>query len=329
MAAGVGAVALRLPVDRFVLAIVATVAMAVLLPCPDAAMPLLRFGARAAIALLFFLYGAKLAPSAVWRGLRQWRLQLLVLAGTFVLFPLLGLASRVLPPGMFPPELYVGFLFLCLLPSTVQSSVIFTGLAGGNVAAAVSATSASSLIGMAATPLLAALLLGTRGEVSLSGLQAVVLQLHVPFFAGQLARPLVAAWLERRRALVGLVDRGSVLLIVYMVVSAGMGRGVWGLVQPLDLFTVLLADLALLALALGLLTAISRRLRLPREDEIVVVFCAGNKGLVTGVSMMTALLPSTVVGIALLPLLLFHQMQLIVTAILASRYARQSGPARA
>lgn len=318
--------AFRLPVDRFVLAIVATVAVAVLLPCPEAAMPLLHGAARGAIALLFFLYGARLAPSAVWRGLAQWQLQILVLAGTFLLFPLLGLAAHALAPGLLSPELYLGFLLLCLLPSTVQSSVIFTGLAGGNVAAAISATSASSLIGIVATPLLAALLLDTRGEVSLSGLEAVVLQLHVPFFVGQGARPLVAKWLERRRGLVGLVDRSSVLLIVYMVVSAGMGGGVWRLIQPLDLAAVLLADLVLLVLVLGILAVISRRLRLPRADEIVVVFCAGNKGLVTGVSMITALLPSAVAGIAVIPLLLFHQLQLIITAMLASRYARPPQP---
>lgn len=319
----------RLPIDRFVVAILATLVIAVLLPCPDEAMPVLGFAARVAIGLLFFLYGARLTPSAVWRGLKQWHLQVLVVAGTFGLFPLLGLAAGILFPGFLSPELYVGFLFLCVLPSTVQSSIIFTGMAGGNVAAAVSATSASSLIGMVATPLLAAMLLGTRDEVSVSSLEAVVLQLHVPFFAGQIAGPLVAARIERHRSFVGFIDRSSVVLIVYMVVSAGMGRGVWQLLTPLDLVAVLMADLALLGLALGTLTVISRRLGLPQPDEIVVVFCAGNKGLVTGVSMMGALLPSAIVGIAVIPLIFFHQMQLIVTAALASWYARHPPPGTA
>lgn len=319
----------RLPVDRFVLVILGTVAIAILLPCPDGVMPLLSLGARLAIALLFFLYGAKLAPSAVWRGLRQWHLQVLALAGTFGLFPLLGLAAGVLVPGVLSPDLYVGFLFLCLLPSTVQSSIIFTGMAGGNVAAAVSVTSASTLIGLVLTPALAAMLLGTLGEVSMVRLELVLLQVHVPFFAGQIARRWIADWIERRGALVGLVDRSLVILIVYMAVSAGMRRGVWAQVGLFDLAAVLLADIVLLALAFGSLWAVSRRLALPKPDEIVLVFCGGNKGLVTGVSMMGALLPSSIVSIAMIPLILFHQVQLIVTATLASWYARQAAPGTA
>jgi solute carrier family 10 (sodium/bile acid cotransporter), member 7 len=185
---------------------------------------------------LFFLYGARLAPQAVWQGLLHWRLQVLVLLATFGLFPALGLASRVLVPALLSPHLYVGILFLCLLPSTVQSSIAFTSLAGGNVAAAVSATSASSVIGIVATPILADLLIGAGGDVSLSSLEGVLLQLQLPFLAGQAVRPWIAPLIERKRRLVSLVDRVAVLLIVYMAVSAAAGRGVWQVLRPLDLF---------------------------------------------------------------------------------------------
>ena len=181
----------RFPLDPYVLAIVATVVLALVLPLPEAMLPLLGVAAKASIALLFFLYGARLAPQAVWRGLLHWRLQALVLVGTFGLFPVLGLASRALVPTLLSPQLYLGILFLCLLPSTVQSSIAFTSLAGGNVAAAVSATSASSVIGIIATPILAALLIGGGGEISLSSLEGVVLQLQLPFLAGQAVRPLI------------------------------------------------------------------------------------------------------------------------------------------
>jgi len=317
-------VPLRLPVDRYVLAIVATVVLAFVLPCPAGALSVLGVAARVSIALLFFLYGARLAPRAVWQGLLHWRLQALVLAATFGLFPLLGLAARVLVPTVLSPEIYLGFLFLCLLPSTVQSSIAFTGLAGGNVAAAVSASSASSLAGMVLTPALVALLLGAGGEVSVSDLQDMLLQLQLPFLAGQAARRWIAPWIERRRRVVGLVDRIAVLLIVYMAVSAATSRGVWHMVRPIDLVGVLLADMALLALALGIMAAISRRLGLARPDEIVVVFCGGNKGLVTGVSMAGALLPADIAGLAVLPLILFHQVQLIASAALASWYTQKA-----
>lgn len=312
----------RLPLDPYVLVIVATVILALVLPLPAAMLPLLGVAAKASIALLFFLYGARLAPHAVWRGLLHWRLQVLVLVATFGLFPVLGLASRVLVPALLSPHLYVGILFLCLLPSTVQSSIAFTSLAGGNVAAAVSATSASSIVGLVVTPILAALLIGGSGEASLSSLEGVLFQLQLPFLAGQAVRPLIAPLIERRRRLVGLVDRIAVLLIVYMAVSAATGRGVWQVLSLLDLFGVVLTTAILLTLVLGSLVLICRRIGLPRADEIAVVFCGGNKGLVTGVSMLSALLPADVAGIAVLPLIVFHQMQLIASATVAARYAQ-------
>jgi solute carrier family 10 (sodium/bile acid cotransporter), member 7 len=303
---------------------VATVVLALVLPLPDVMLPLFGVAAKASIALLFFLYGARLAPQAVWQGLLHWRLQVLVLLATFGLFPVLGLASRVLVPALLSPHLYVGILFLCLLPSTVQSSIAFTSLAGGNVAAAVSATSASSVIGIVATPILADLLIGAGGDVSLSSLEGVLLQLQLPFLAGQAVRPWIAPLIERKRRLVSLVDRVAVLLIVYMAVSAAAGRGVWQVLRPIDLFGVVLTTAMILALALGFLVLICRRIGLPRPDEIAVVFCGGNKGLVTGVSMLSALLPADVAGMAVLPLIVFHQIQLIASATVAARYARAS-----
>jgi len=312
----------RFPLDPYVSLIVATVVLALVLPLPEAMLPLLGVATKASIALLFFLYGARLAPQAVWRGLLHWRLQALVLVGTFGLFPVLGLASRVLVPALLSPQLYLGILFLCLLPSTVQSSIAFTSLAGGNVAAAVSATSASSVIGIVVTPILAALLVGGAGEISLSSLEGVVLQLQLPFLAGQAVRPLIAPLIERRRRLVSLVDRIAVLLIVYMAVSAATGRGVWHVLRPLDLLGVVLTTALLLTFVLGFLVLICRRIGLPRPDEIAVVFCGGNKSLVTGVSMLSALLPADVAGMAVLPLIVFHQIQLIASATVAARYAQ-------
>jgi len=140
---------------------------------------------------------------------------------------------------------------------------------------------------------------------------------------------LIAPLLERRRRLVGLVDRVAVLLIVYMAVSAATGRGVWHVLRPLDLLGVVLTTALLLTLVLGFLVLICRRIGLPRPDEIAVVFCGGNKGLVTGVSMLSALLPADVAGVAVLPLIVFHQIQLIASATVAARYARSgAGDAR-
>lgn len=312
--------------DGYVLVIVATVVFGLIVPCPPQAQPALGLITRASIALLFFCYGARLTPQVVWQGLLNWRLQGLVLATTFGLFPALGLAARLLVPTLLSPDLYVGVSFLCLLPSTVQSSLAFIGLARGNVGAAVSASSASSVIGVVLTPALVALLLDVHGGVSLSGLWDVVLLLQLPFFTGLLVRRWIAEWFERHRLLISRADRLAVLLIVYMAISTAAGRGAWSTLRLFDVVSVVVVCPLLLALAIGISAIVSRALRLPVEDEIVVVFCGGNKSLVTGVPMLTALLPPDIVGVAVLPLIVFHQIQLIVCAGLASWYAQRARP---
>src|SRR6202451_2151376 len=180
---------LALLFDRFTVALVATVVVASVLPCQGAAAHVFAIITNIAIALLFFLHGAKLSREAVVAGLTHWRLHLVILAATFALFPLLGLAAMRLPAAILPRTLAAGVLFLCCLPSTVQSSIAFTSVARGNVAAAVCAASASNLLGIFITPVLVAVTLGVRGAGSpLAEAQSIALQLLVPFVAGQIAR---------------------------------------------------------------------------------------------------------------------------------------------
>lgn len=212
-----------LPVDAYILALAATVALAALLPARGTAADVAGAASTGAVSLLFFLYGARLSTAEALDGLKHWRLHLTVLACTFVLFPLLGLASAGLVPYVLTPELQAGFLFLCLVPSTIQSSIAFTSIARGNVPAAICAGSFSSLAGILLTPLLAALLLGsTGGGFSADSLLKIVLQLLVPFLAGQLLRRWVGGFLTRHKKVLGLVDRGSILLVVYTAFSEGM-----------------------------------------------------------------------------------------------------------
>ena len=168
----------RLPIDGFVLALLGTVGLASLLPAEGQGALAAGWAAKVAIAFLFFLYGLRLAPRAALEGLAQWRLHLAVMASTFVLFPLLGLALGLLPDSVLPPGLYAGILFLCVLPSTVQSSIAFTSIAGGNVAAAVCSASASNLLGILLTPALVALLMHGAGTgISLGVLGDLATQL--------------------------------------------------------------------------------------------------------------------------------------------------------
>ncbi|PCG84467.1 bile acid:sodium symporter [Streptomyces sp. WZ.A104] len=311
-----------LPVDAYVLALIGTVVSAALLPARGTAADVAGGASTGAVALLFLLYGARLSTAEALAGLKHWRLHLTVLACTFVAFPLLGLASKGLVPYVLTPELQAGFLFLCLVPSTIQSSIAFTSIARGNVPAAICAGSFSSLAGILVTPLLAALLLGSAaGGFSADSLLKIVLQLFVPFLAGQLLRRWIGGYLVRHKKVLGLVDRGSILLVVYTAFSEGMVAGVWHQVTPARLAALLGAEAVLLALMLALTWSGARWLGFGREDRIAIQFAGSKKSLAAGLPMASVLFGAHA-SLAVLPLMLFHQMQLMVCAVIAKRRSR-------
>ncbi|MGS2591356.1 bile acid:sodium symporter family protein [Streptomyces hebeiensis] len=311
-----------LPLDPYLLALIGTVALAALLPVSGTPATVAGGASTGAVALLFFLYGARLSTREVLDGLRHWRLHVTVLAGTFVLFPLLGLAARGLVPFVLTPSLYSGLLFLCLVPSTVQSSIAFTSMARGNVAAAICAGSFSSLVGIVATPLLVALLMGGgTGGFSAGSLLKIVAQLLLPFLAGQALRRWVAGFLTRHKKVLGLVDRGSVLLVVYTAFSQGMVEGIWHQVTPARLGALLGVEAVLLAAMLAASWYGAKALGFGRADRVAIQFAGSKKSLAAGLPMASVLFGAQA-SLAVLPLMLFHQMQLMVCAVIAKRRAR-------
>ncbi|MFF9012625.1 bile acid:sodium symporter family protein [Streptomyces sp. NPDC014870] len=311
-----------LPIDPYILAILGTVGLAALLPASGGAATVADGASTAAIALLFFLYGARLSTREALDGVRHWRLHVTVLAATFVVFPLLGLAAKGLVPAVLTPPLYSGLLFLCLVPSTVQSSIAFTSIARGNVPAAICAGSFSSLAGVVLTPLLAALLLGsTAGGFNADSVTQIVLQLLVPFLAGQLLRRWVGGFVLRNKKVLGYVDRGSILLVVYTAFSHGMTAGIWHQVTPARLGLLLVVEAVLLAAMLSLTWFGARRLGFDRGDRIAIQFAGSKKSLAAGLPMASVLFGPQA-AMAVLPLMLFHQMQLMVCVVIAERRAR-------
>lgn len=304
--------------DPFLVGLLCAIFLASVLPCHGAAVPVFHWLSVGLIALMFFMQGARLSRKAVVDGMVAWRLHLLILSCTFVLFPLLGLAAHALLPGLLLPELWLGILFLCCLPSTVQSSIAFTSIAGGNVPAAVCAATASNVLGIFITPVLVGLVLSQHGQLSGNPLN-IVFQLLLPFIAGQVLQPWVGAWAHRNKRLLSLSDRGSILVVVYAAFSDAVMQGLWHRLPLADLGLVALADTALLALVLVLTTLLSRILGLPRQDEIAVIFCGSKKTLASGVPMANVLFPAASVGLIVLPLMLYHQIQLFVCAVLARR----------
>ncbi|ARZ70258.1 bile acid:sodium symporter [Streptomyces albireticuli] len=307
-------------VDPYVAALLGTVTLAALLPATGRGATVAGGAADVAITLLFLLYGARLSTGEAVAGLRQWRLHLAVGASTFVLFPLLGLAARAVVPFLLTDRLWTGLLFLCVVPSTVQSSIALTSTARGNVPAAICAGTYSSLVGMAATPLLAAWLIGSTVSFSADGLLTISTQLLAPFLAGQVLRRWIGGFVGRHRKVLGRLDRLSILLVVYTAFSRGVAEGVWRQLTPLRLLALLCLAGALLALALGTTALAGRRLGFCREDRVTLVFCGSNKSLATGLPMAAVLFGASA-GPVILPLMLFHQVQLMVCAVIAGRWS--------
>ncbi|OQD53544.1 bile acid:sodium symporter [Streptomyces phaeoluteigriseus] len=307
-----------MPIDPYILLLLGTVGLAALLPARGTAADVASGASTAAIAFLFFLYGARLSTREAVDGLRHWRLHATVLACTFVIFPLLGMATRGLVPVILTDPLHQGLLFLTLVPSTIQSSIAFTSIARGNVPAAICAGSFSSLVGIVVTPLLAAALLGSSGGFSADSVVEIVLQLLVPFLAGQLLRRWIGGFVTRHRKVLGYVDRGSILLVVYTAFGEGMVQGIWHQVSPARLAGLLAVEAVLLAVMLALTWYGAKALRFDRADRIAIQFAGSKKSLASGLPMASVLFGAHA-SLAVLPLMLFHQMQLMVCAVIAKR----------
>ena len=312
----------KLKIDGYILALIGMVVLASVLPVHGQVAAVLGVVVKLAIALLFFLHGAKLSREAVIAGITHWRLHLTILAFTFVMFPILGLA--VSKSGVLSPTMAAGMVFLACLPSTVQSSIAFTSIARGNVAAAVCAASASNLLGIFLTPVLVSLLMHkTGGAGDWKSIQDIIVQLLLPFIVGQLARPVVGGWIEKHKPLIGYVDRGSILLVVYSAFSAAVVGGLWKRVSPLELVALLVVCGVLLAVVMIATTLGARALGFSKADEIAIVFCGSKKSLATGVPMAGILFPGATAGVLVLPLMIFHQIQLMACSVLAQHYAKR------
>lgn len=309
--------------DSFTIMLVATVILASFFPVSGVAADYFGLATKIAIGLLFFLHGARLSRDVVVAGFLHWKLHLTILAATFVLFPLIGLGAGILVPSILPSTLYAGILFLCVLPSTVQSSIAFTSIAGGNVPAAICAASASNIFGMFLTPLLAGLLLSAIGhtEFSLDALKSILLQLLAPFILGQMLQPWIGDFIRNKSKILMPVDRGSILMVVYLAFSQSVTEGLWHTISIRDLGVVIIVDILILAIVLAVTMFGSRWAGFSKEDEIAITFCGSKKSLASGVPIATVVFAGQSIGSIVLPLMLFHQIQIMVCAVIAQRYA--------
>lgn len=301
-----------------------TVVLAALVPARGAAFQLVDGLAVTAIALLFLLHGLRLPRAAVLQGLGHWRLHLVILGVTFLAFPVFVVLLQMLMPGFVAQPLWAGMLFLAALPSTVQSSIAFTSMARGNVAGAVVAAAASNLLGIVLTPFIVMLLSEATGaSVSLAGVGRIALLLLAPFVLGQILRRWLADWVEKTRRITSFTDRATIILAVYVAFSEATNEGLWQVLPVSDILRLALLSVLLLALVMLTSGGIGRMLGFSREDRVAIVFCGSKKSLATGIPMAKLLFAGSMVGPVVLPLMIFHQIQLVICAWLAQRWARR------
>lgn len=312
--------------DPLIVLIILAVIIAIIAPARGSFADIFGQLTNVAIALLFFLYGARLSTQEALNGLKHWRLHLTILAFTFVVYPLIGIALRSLT-AVISNDMYLGILFLTLVPSTVQSSVAFTSIAKGNVAGAIVSASASNLVGVIITPLLVMFLMGTGGGVHIDTpvFGEIALLLLAPFVLGQLTRRWVGKVAQSKATKV--VDRGSIAMVVYSAFSKGVVDGIWSSISLWDLAFLVVFAAAFVAFMLWLTRKASQKMGFNRADTIAIEFCGSKKSLATGLPMASVIFASggASLGLLILPLMIYHQVQLMMCSWLAARYAQHPG----
>lgn len=315
-----------LALDRFTILLIVMVILASIVPVSGQVAEVFGVITTAAIAVLFFLHGAKLSREAVVQGIMHWQLHTLVFAFTFLLFPVLGLIAKPVLLPLLGQELYWGFLFMCFLPSTVQSSIAFTSVARGNVASAVCSASFSNIAGMFITPVLVSLFIFGQSQHDYdptSSIIQITLLLLVPFILGQLLRPWVYPFLVKFPSLVKGFDQGTILMVVYGAFSGAVVAELWNEVSGTTLLILTVACSVLLTIIMLLALYVPKWLGFKHEDQIAIFFCSSKKTLASGVPMAQILFIGQPLGMIVLPIMIFHQIQLMVCGIIANYWSKQ------
>ncbi len=308
--------------DNFILFLLTMVIIASIFPAHGIGIKFFNVLTTVAVALLFFLHGARLSRESIMAGALHWRLHLTIFSVTFLLFPILGLALKPVLQRIVAPEFYIGLLYVCCLPATVQSAIALTSIAKGNVPAAICSASTSSLLGIFVTPILVGLIIPHTGtmQISFDAAVKIMLQLLLPFVLGQIMRTWICTWVIKHKKMLKMMDQLSILLVVYTAFSDAIIGGLWQNTTISAIFGLIAGCSILLAIILSVTTFLGKCLKFDTPDRIVLLFCGSKKSLASGVPMAQVLFASSAVGTLVLPLMIFHQIQLMVCTVLASRY---------
>lgn len=318
-----GSLLARVGLDWFILALLAMIGLAKVWPEPGIHEGPLSVSSLASygVSLIFFFYGLRLNFDSLKAGLQNYRLHLVIHLTTFILFPAIVLAARSLLLTTETQLLWLGIFYVAALPSTVSSSVVMVSIAGGNIPAAIFNASISSLIGVFITPLwMSFLLTSTNGQYDLgSVIGKLTIQVIVPVIAGILLNRKLGWFADRHKGYLRYFDQLTILLIVYTSFCESFSLNLFADYSAGDLAELAAMMLALFFIIFGIVHLLSRLLHFNREDRITALFCGSKKSLVQGSVMANVLFPGTIAGVVLLPIMVFHALQLIVASIIAQR----------
>jgi Predicted Na+-dependent transporter len=315
---------MKIKLDRFVLAIIVVVVLAYFFPglgSRESQVPLDRISSLG-ISLIFFFYGLKLSPDKIRAGLRNWKLHLLVQSSVFLLFPLIVLPFYPLLASGENSAIWLAFLFMAALPSTVSSSVVMVSLAKGNVPAAIFNASISGLIGIMITPLWMGFFLEQQaGDFELTDVYIKLLtEILLPVILGLLLNRFLGKYAVRYGSYLTLFDKSVILLIIYKSFVHSFEDNVFSSVGIQDFALIYVGVLGMFFLVYFFIGFIADKLKFNREDKITAQFCGTKKSLVHGTVFSKILFPATMpMGIILLPLMLFHASQIFIISVLATR----------
>jgi sodium/bile acid cotransporter 7 len=319
--------------NGFIIALLGAVGLAFLFPSAGAKGGWLHpdLVNNVGVALILFVQGLAMAVERMKAGAGNWRLHLIVQGFTFLVFPVVGGLFHEVTQAVWPGEpgaLRDGFLYLCVLPSTVSTSVVLTSVARGNTPGAIFNAGLSNILGVLLTPLLVRCLMQASGQAAAFGplLLKITLLTLVPFILGMACRIVLRQWADQNRRLLNLISNGVILFIVYTAFCDSVEGRVWekyGIsltIEVLGAVVILFTTVSLLVLG------VSSAVHLSREDFIAALFCSVKKTLAMGIPLAQLIFGARAnLGLILLPIMFYHPFQLFVCGLLANRFAaRQS-----
>jgi sodium/bile acid cotransporter 7 len=323
----VGKILRKMVKDWFLAGMITAVALATLFPAFGATGGTMHAETVSDMGIfaVFFLHGLALSTQSLKQGMSRWKLHLLVQSLTFVAFPLLFIPFRAVFGGIMPEGLMLGFLYLCALPSTIQSSVAMTAIGKGNVPAAIFNATLSSLLGIALTPAIVGLVIDMEGAGGMSlgkSVLNIATMLFLPFVLGQVMRPVFGNLAARHKKFINAFDKFVILLLVYGSFCDSVKSGLWTN-NGLEIIALTMGGAAVfLAMALFISTKVSKWLGFSMEDRITAIFCGSKKTLASGVPMAKLLFGAhPALGMIVMPIMFYHQLQLFVCSIMAGRFA--------